>query len=179
MTSLQEIRDRAAAATNGPWHWAGNTDTRWVALCHWGQTGRESVMDFERWGMQSATPRFHVPDDYWMRPAHENVVYAVAPEATSRKDPKVYRADVAGIRHPDAIFLEHSRGDVDSLLGMIDKIRARAESWLDDMAAEDEACLEGWGCPCCYAREVLAIVEGSERAPARPVAVVQVAGEVL
>lgn len=36
------------------------------------------------------------------REARGMVIYEVAPNATERNDPKVYRADIVGIRHPDA-----------------------------------------------------------------------------
>jgi hypothetical protein len=121
VTTLKEIRDRADAATKGPWHWAGNTDTRWLALCYWEPgAGRCQVMDFTRWGMQSATPRFG--RDLMMYAAHENVVYEVAPTATSRADRRVYRADITGIRHPDAEFIVNSRQDIDALLAIIDAV---------------------------------------------------------
>ncbi|MEV6226522.1 hypothetical protein AB0L88_01365 [Saccharopolyspora shandongensis] len=56
-------------------------------------------------------------------PARDQAVFEVAPNATSRKDPAVYRADIAGIRNPDARFIEHSRGDVDWLIGEVERLR--------------------------------------------------------
>lgn len=117
---LAEIRARAAAATPGPWRWHGNTDNRHV----WLQTprmGGMTVMDFVRWGMQQAAPRFGV--DGLMRTADTMVRYAVAPDATSRKDPSVYRADITSIRHPDAEFIAASRADVDWLLAEVERLR--------------------------------------------------------
>jgi hypothetical protein len=178
-SKLDEIRARASAATAGPWHWAGNTDTRWLALSYWkAGAGRCNVMDFTRWGMQSATPRFG--RDLMMYDAHEDVVYEVAPTATRRNDPRVYRADITGIRHPDAEFLAASRQDVDDLLAIIAQVRTAAESWIDDMEAEGEACFEGGGCPCCYARDILAAL-GVTHDPAggRLVTTVAIAGDVL
>ena len=40
--------------TGGPWDWRVNLATRSVEL----HAGREYVMDFVRWGMQNAAPRF-------------------------------------------------------------------------------------------------------------------------
>jgi hypothetical protein len=177
--NLDEIRARAAAATAGPWHWAGNTDMRWFALAYWKPgAGRCSVMDFARWGMHSATPRFS--RDLMMFPAHEKVVYEVAPNATRRADPQVYRADITGIRHPDAEFLAASRQDVDDLLAVIDSVRRTAEAWIDDMDANGDPCIEGVGCPCCHARDILNVLGvNHEPASACRVATVSVAGDVL
>lgn len=125
MNGLQKIRARAAAATPGPWHWSGNTDSRIIALAYWRPGfGRCNVMDFARWGMQSATPRFARAGDIFMDPAHEQVIYEVAPAATRRSNPAVYRADIVGIRHPDAAFIAHSRQDVDVLLAVISAVEA-------------------------------------------------------
>ncbi|MEV0085230.1 hypothetical protein [Saccharopolyspora sp. NPDC050642] len=62
--------------------------------------------------------------DMRMKPARDMAVYEVAPQATSRDDQRVYRADVIGIRHPDATFIEHSRADVDWLVAEVDRLRA-------------------------------------------------------
>jgi hypothetical protein len=68
------------------------------------------------------------------------VVYEVAPDATHREDPRVYRADIVGIRHPDAEFIAHSRRDIASLLAALEAVLALAAKhehgalrWLDPL----------------------------------------------
>ena len=58
----------------------------------------------------------------WARDAAR---WVVCPDATTPDDPRVYRRDVAGMRHPDAAFIEASRADVDTLLGVVDALRAQ------------------------------------------------------
>lgn len=113
---LADIRARETAATAGPWRWRGNTEVRRLRL----QTphhGGLTVMDFTRWGMQGARPRF--ARDGIMHPADETVVYAVAAWS---KD--IYRKDVVGIDHPDAQFMAHAREDVPALLAELDRVTA-------------------------------------------------------
>lgn len=139
-TRLTEIRTRAEAAAPGPWHWAGNTDVHHVYLANWRPGhGRCSVMDFGRWGMQGARPKF-VTDGFYVNDVNSLAVYEVAPAATSRQDPRVYRADIIGLRHPDAEFIANSRADVDFLLAEVDRLRAalaesekRAEAYFDGL----------------------------------------------
>lgn len=84
------IEPDAATArhTPGPWAWSGNTKNKdlHLATVH---GGRQFVMTFARYGMQSGQPRFQV--GHRMVDAHDLVVYE-----------RHYRADVIGINHPDA-----------------------------------------------------------------------------
>lgn len=117
---FDEIKARAEAATGGPWCWFGNTDMHniYLATMH---SGRQLVLDFARWG-KSARPRFN---EYGlMVDADDRARYEVAPNATSRKDSAVYRADITGIGHPDAEFIAHSRADVEWLIGEVKRLRA-------------------------------------------------------
>jgi hypothetical protein len=116
-----EIKARAEAATDGPWSWFGNTDMHDIYLAT-NHSGRKLVLDFARWGMQSARPRFN--EDGLMVDADTIARYTVAPNATSRQDPAVYRADITGFRHPDAEFIANSRADVDWLIGEVERLRA-------------------------------------------------------
>lgn len=59
-----------------------------------------------------------------MKPASGMARYQVAPTATSRHDQSVYRADINGIRHPDAEFIAHSRDDVTWLISEVERLRA-------------------------------------------------------
>ena len=54
--------------------------------------------------------------------ARKLVTFQVAPDATDRSDPRVYRADITGIRHPDAEFIAHAREDVTRLLAALDEV---------------------------------------------------------
>lgn len=134
MSTVYEIRSRAAAATKGPWHWSGNPDSRQLALSTWiSGAGRCNVMDFVRWGMQGARPRFMT--DLWMHPVQDpDLVYEVDQTATSRNHPTVYRADIVGIRHPDAEFIARSRQDVDDLLAVIAGVEAVCDQYDEDDA---------------------------------------------
>jgi hypothetical protein len=128
---LQAIRGRAAAALPGPWYWGGNVETQTIRLTALqGRNGRRGVyevMDFVRWGMQKAQPRFLnlIEGGHWMVPAKNIPIFEVCPEATSFDDPRVYRGDLIGLRHPDAEFIAHSRQDVEDLLAYIDELEAK------------------------------------------------------
>jgi hypothetical protein len=127
------IAARAAAATPGPWAWRGNTDTRQLRIDARGRT----VMDFVRWGMRDGAPRFNV--DMWMHRADElGVVYEVCRVATGRDDPRVYRADIVDVRHPDAEFIAHARADVDALLAEVERLRAQRAALLALGAVEPQ-----------------------------------------
>lgn len=54
--------------------------------------------------------------------ARDLPVFEVAPNATSRDDGAVYRADLAGIRHPDAEFIAHARDDVRRLSNALQEL---------------------------------------------------------
>jgi len=79
--------------TEGPWEWFGNLKVRSVYLAT-KHSGRRFVMQFERWGMQGAAPRFqHVT---------KHLMYRFERWANKERD---YRADIRGIDHPDAILI--------------------------------------------------------------------------
>ena len=141
---LAEIEAREQAATPGEWAWFGNTDTQQIYLAT-KRYGRMYVMGFRRWGLQSAQPTFCIDrtwkpnpqssDDFgydgWIASAHELasriVRYEVAPNAVSRDDSRVYRADLIGIKNPDAEFIAHSRKDVADLLAEVKRLQAELE----------------------------------------------------
>lgn len=56
--------------------------------------------------------------------ARDLAVYSVAPDATRRNDKRVYRADIVGLRNPNAIFIAAARQDVDDLLAEVDRLNA-------------------------------------------------------
>ncbi|GIJ51294.1 hypothetical protein Val02_81800 [Virgisporangium aliadipatigenens] len=128
--------------------------------------GRQHVMGFARWGMSGAQPvfcngRHWRPGDTgdvdfdlgsWMAKASELPIFAVAPDATSREDERVYRADLAGIRNPDAEFIAHARADVDALLAEVDRLRAQLDYIIT--GGDDRCCTldlsEGHEGPCVW-----------------------------
>ncbi|HEY9354520.1 MAG TPA: hypothetical protein VIP28_14755 [Nocardioides sp.] len=125
MSTISEIRERWEKTSAGPWHWSGNTKTNQVYLARWVKgMGRVTVMAFSRWGMQGAQPQFidNPADPFFVQDASKMPVYEVAPNATSGKDPKVYRHDLIGIRHPDAVAIAAAPGDVAALLAEVDRL---------------------------------------------------------
>lgn len=57
------------------------------------------------------------------REARGLAVFEVCRDATDRADPRVYRADIVGLRHPDAEFIANSRADVEALLAEVKRLR--------------------------------------------------------
>ena len=172
---LDEIEARAAAATSGRWHWAGNTDTGEPYLATWipgagrcqvfdigfedrSTTGRAadevraSAREFElgetedlvrewatdNFGEPVRDARLRFSEDLMMVNARDLVVYEVAPQATTREDPQVYRADIVAIRHPDAAFIAASRTDVPDMVAALQAVLAlhqrgnwASQGWVD------------------------------------------------
>jgi hypothetical protein len=155
---LEEIRERMNRATPGPWGWFGNTAVNHVYLAtqRW---GRHMVMTFERWGMQGAQPGFYrradqgqvrqsLVTDSKFQKASDVPVYEVAPQATSKHDPAVYREDIVGLRNADAAFIAHSRADVEWLIGEVDRLTAllAAGSPLQFEDGPHHLRVVGWRC---------------------------------
>ncbi|MFJ4847599.1 hypothetical protein [Streptomyces sp. NPDC088733] len=118
---IKEITTRTEAAYPGPWRWRGNTEARHMRLQS-PHGGGMTVMDFDRWGMQGAQPRFAI--DRMMHKAEELVTYEVHRLDWVDKSEPPYRADIDGIDHPDAEFIAHAREDIPFLLGELDRTRA-------------------------------------------------------
>lgn len=110
---LDQLERLAKAAYNSVpyredtgWHWSGHGDSGYpaVLLSAWREGhGRCTVMDFDRWGMQGAQPRF--PDGLAMRDARDLLTFEVGALGVvgvdaAKRDPSVYRYDVDGIAHP-------------------------------------------------------------------------------
>lgn len=120
---LEEIRAREQAATKGPWVWCGNTQARCLAL----ETADRmlKVMDFRRYGMQEAQPRFAV--NGVMVKASDLAEYEVHRNAWVEKWRPPYRHDVDGIKAPDAQFIAHARADVTWLVAELTEARMKLE----------------------------------------------------
>lgn len=114
--------------TEGPWEWFGNLKVRSVYLAT-KHSGRRFVMQFERWGMQGAAPRFqHVT---------KHLMYRFERWANKERD---YRADIRGIDHPDAILIALAPDLATNLTAAVERV------------GELEATLEGYSrygkCEC-------------------------------
>lgn len=146
---ISAIRKRANAATPGPWRWRGNVDVRNIHLASVA-SGLNEVMDCARWGMQQARPRFANPERFrsdgrlvgsWMQDAEQFAIFQVCPDATSRDDPRVYRGDIIGLRHPDAEFIAAARQDIDDLLAYIAHLETSVETTAQhDKDSRGESC---------------------------------------
>jgi hypothetical protein len=79
----------------------------------------------DEWGETRKADRLAFCTDWVYTDARKLAVFEVAPTVTDRSDPRVYRADITGIRHPDAEFIEHSRQDVSRLLAALDAVLER------------------------------------------------------
>lgn len=117
MLDIPALRQLCEAATKGPWTWNLNKKHRSVILE--GVTGmHESVLDFRRWGMSGATPRFrNIAIKYEpMEPAEK---FAVPVEG------REHHADwFQTINHPDAAFIATARTALPAALAEIESLRA-------------------------------------------------------
>lgn len=93
------------------------------------------------WGEPQEDNRLHLydPEAAFYRPARDLAVFEVCPEATGRDDRRVYRADIIGLRNPNAIFLEHARQDVDDLLAALDQVAAERDAARLDVEVTNSA----------------------------------------
>ena len=112
---LEELERIAKAARPGPWQWYGNTKMYDVCLATVDR-GREFVMDFVRWGMAGAQPRFQI--DHRMVTLGE---LAADEHALGPKFEVSYRRQFAGIGHPDARHI--AANDPSTTLALIARIR--------------------------------------------------------
>jgi hypothetical protein len=135
MSTIDEIRERAAAATRGPWAWFGHArNGMYLATTH---SGRQYVMSARRQGMQGAQFEFQDEGEQhgFLHPASELAIFEVCRDATSLDDPRVYRDNIVGFRSANAMFIAHARQDVDDLLAYINEL----EQELTEVRVESEA----------------------------------------
>lgn len=119
---LDAIRQRAEAATAGPWGWRGNVDSH---NTHLRSMQGPDVLRFHRSGMNGGRPWFcGIPERFFIQDSRPLAIYQACKDATDRNDPRVYRGDIVGFRHPDAEFIAHARKDVDDLLAIVDELKA-------------------------------------------------------
>jgi len=111
-SDLERMAAIERAATPGPWQWYGLWRSKLLELrstAPW----RQRVLDFARWGMTGAQPRFHSPD---AAAAHQMVPAA----ALTRPEADGF---VNEIPHPDAVFLAEARAIVPRLLTEVRRCR--------------------------------------------------------
>lgn len=109
---LRKIRERADRARGQSWHWAVNHTSRTIHLESHGNSSRfalEYVMDFTRWGMTGARPRFQVDGLMCNAETLSKVVEGRGHHA------EWYQT----IEHPDAEFIAHARADIPFLLDQL------------------------------------------------------------
>ncbi|WP_391564597.1 hypothetical protein [Sinorhizobium meliloti] len=92
--------------TPGPWAWFGNASSNYVYLATV-HGGRRYVMDFTRWGMRGAHPRFQPRERGGMIDAKDLLQFEVGDRSIvgledAKKDGSVYRYDIRGINCADA-----------------------------------------------------------------------------
>ncbi len=139
---LDELDAIARAATPGEWEWFGNMKTREVSLATV-RGGRRVVMDFERWGMRSAQPRFQLATDGraagFGRMADLEDLGDLGPRIVAP-----HRHDFIGIVHPNARHIARFSPDV--VRAVIDRARAAevlaaaALEWRNDMMGSGAMC---------------------------------------
>jgi hypothetical protein len=89
----------------------------------------------DQYGEPIKEPRLWFYTDHMADPARDNVVFEVAPNATDRDDPKVYRADITDIRHPDARLIAAAVNALGPLLDRSDRL-ATLEDGLREQVAD-------------------------------------------
>lgn len=95
---------------------------------------RESDMDEDeavdmwandQYGAPIKEPRLWFYTDHLAVEARDHVTYEVAPQARTRDDPTVYRADITDIRHPDAQLMTAAVNALPALLAEVASLRAQ------------------------------------------------------
>ena len=116
--TIEAIRARHAAIVPGPWRWEINRKTKRVQLCGGVPRFDLTVMDFVRYGLNSAAPRFQIEHRPNLNIMHRAEEFAVAQPG------REHHADwFALIDQPDARFIESAPNDVRVLLAEIDRLR--------------------------------------------------------
>ena len=161
LARLATAREKLDATTNaGRWHWSGNMDTGEPYLATWVPgAGRCQVLSVGQTGAVR-NARLTLMEDLMLVYARDRAIYEVAPSATSRKDPKVYRADIIGLRHPDAEIIPLAVNALPLVLDWCESTLATHRG------APESGCdwcgpCETWPCPeYLHAEAVLKAVAG-------------------
>lgn len=124
MTQSLHLRLAAleAKATKGPWNWRLSLQSKQVYLEGSPGRGRETVMDFVRWGMSGAQPRFRNAECL-MVPVSE--LSAIVP---GREHHESWHRDVD---HPDAALIVAHRNASPAILRILAAAEALSEFTAD------------------------------------------------
>lgn len=117
---LDQLERVARAARPGPWQWYGNTKMNEVYLSTI-HGGRVFVMDFVRWGMGGAQPRFQVDELMVTLGDLGKAEHPMGPKFEAS-----HRRQFVGIGHPDAEHIAANSPDVTlALIGRIRELEAK------------------------------------------------------
>lgn len=124
--------------TPGPWGWFGNARGNNIYLSTVNH-GRRFVMQFNRWGMADAQPVFQV--NGVMKDAKHLLKFEVGNPAVTgieaaKTDDSVYRLDISGIDHPDAILIQHAPDLLEAAIAVLAAHESN-DGQMDDLFGED------------------------------------------
>jgi hypothetical protein len=128
---MKEIEQRAAAATAGPWHWHVATGSKNILL----ESNKWVVMAFTRYGMSQAAPEFR----------KDGILYRADELTKSIPGYEHHKGFDEFIDHPDAIFIEHAKGDVEFLISEVHRLTAELKAQRERAEAAEkraEAAIE-------------------------------------
>lgn len=134
--TITAIKKALEGVTPGPWKWFGDASSNHVYLATT-HSGRRYVMDFVRWGMRGAQPRFQ-PERGGMVDAKDLLQFEVGDQSivgidAARKDGSVYRYDVRGIDCPDARYIAAvNPAAITELLSTIESLQRENEELRED-----------------------------------------------
>jgi len=154
---LEAIEAREAAATPGPWVWEVNSVHNFVHL-RTTHSGRYYVMDFVRWGMRGASPRFQVYERHEGRMDERGSKGMFRADKLTKSNPgkEHHEGWDDTIDNPDAEFIAHARQDVSALLAKVKRLNAEKERLTRerDAAIKDLRELSFYHhSPCKYCRD--------------------------
>jgi hypothetical protein len=120
---IERLKALAEKATPGPWRWILSAKSKDVRLESGGTPGHELVMDFTRWGISGAAPRFS--NGGLMAHAQK-----WAQNVPGREHHSHWYQTVA---HPDAAFIAAAREAVPALIADLERARELLERTLSQL----------------------------------------------
>lgn len=128
-----------ATHTPGPWRWELNLKSKQLHLCGGKPTYDLTVMDFVRWGMGNAQPRFITggPGMNIMKPCYEFA--AICPGREHHKD------WFQLLRHPDSQLIEAAPDLLNALRAMVEASKNSNRGLVDARELADAAISKAEG----------------------------------